>query len=437
MDKPTSTIPLLSGYGNYFETEAVVGAIPKGQNNPQKCPFGLYAEQLSGSAFTMPREKNLRTWLYRILPSVKHGKVVAAPEEAPFLTEGTKLTPERLRWKPLDYSMLVRSTDFIQGLFTVGTQGEPTSRDGVAIHLYIANCSMENKCFFNSDGDWLIVPQEGGLRIQTELGLLPLRPGHIAVIPRGVKFRVELLDGKARGYICEVYTGHFELPDLGLIGSNGLAAPRDFLYPVAYYEEKEVPFAVIQKYGGKLFRFSLDHSPFDVVGWHGNYAPFIYDLSLFCPVNSVLYDHMDPSIFTVLTCKSSVPGLAVVDFVIFPPRWMTQEHTFRPPYFHRNCMTEYMGLIRGIYDAKAEGFVPGSASLHSMMSAHGPDAVTFEMASNVELSPSRVGEESLAFMFETSRMLKLTDWALDPKHLDVNYIDCWQPLKKLASLQVE
>ncbi|GJD06012.1 Homogentisate 1,2-dioxygenase [Galdieria sulphuraria] len=400
MDKPTSTIPLLSGYGNYFETEAVVGAIPKGQNNPQKCPFGLYAEQLSGSAFTMPREKNLRTWLYRILPSVKHGKA----------------TLETFR------------------LLHVG---EPTSRDGVAIHLYIANCSMENKCFFNSDGDWLIVPQEGGLRIQTELGLLPLRPGHIAVIPRGVKFRVELLDGKARGYICEVYTGHFELPDLGLIGSNGLAAPRDFLYPVAYYEEKEVPFAVIQKYGGKLFRFSLDHSPFDVVGWHGNYAPFIYDLSLFCPVNSVLYDHMDPSIFTVLTCKSSVPGLAVVDFVIFPPRWMTQEHTFRPPYFHRNCMTEYMGLIRGIYDAKAEGFVPGSASLHSMMSAHGPDAVTFEKASNVELSPSRVGEESLAFMFETSRMLKLTDWALDPKHLDVNYIDCWQPLKKLASLQVE
>jgi len=255
-------------------------------------------------------------------------------------------------------------------------------------------------------------------------------------------------------FVEQVYSGHFELPDLGPIGSNGLAAPRDFLYPVAHYEEKEVTFTVIQKYGGKLFRFSLDHSPFDVVGWHGNYAPFIYDLSLFCPVNSVLYDHMDPSIFTVLTCKSNTPGLAVVDFVIFPPRWMTQEHTFRPPYFHRNCMTEYMvsnetwycnnfvwtivvqGLIRGQYDAKAEGFVPGGASLHSMMAAHGPDAVTFEKASNVELAPSRIGDESLAFMFETSRMIKLTDWALDPNHLDVHYTECWQPLKKLAALDL-
>eukprot|EP00871_Galdieria_phlegrea_P005251 jgi/Galph1/5727/GphlegSOOS_G4406.1 len=408
--------PLLSGYGSFFETEAVVGALPKGQNNPQRCPFDLYAEQLSGSAFTMPREKNLRSWLYRLVPSVKHGKVTACPEEAPLLKEGTQITPERLRWKPVDYPQSDVPTDFVQGLITIGTQGDPACRDGVAVYVYTANRSMENKCIFNSDGDWLVVPQEGSLCLQTELGLLPLRPGHVAVIPRGLKFRVELRDSKARGYMCEVYNGRFELPDLGLIGANGLAAPRDFQYPVAHFEDKQLPFVVIQKYCGQLFRFHLDHSPFDVVAWHGNYAPFIYDLGRFCPVNSVLFDHMDPSIFTVLTCKSSIPGLAVVDFVIFPPRWMTQEHTFRPPYFHRNCMTEYMGLIRGAYDAKAEGFVPGGGSLHSMMSAHGPDAVTFEKASTAPLNPSRIGDDSLAFMFETSRILKLTEWALNPSH---------------------
>jgi homogentisate 1,2-dioxygenase len=233
----------------------------------------------------------------------------------------------------------------------------------------------------------------------------------------------------SRGYICENRGSLLRLPDLGLIGSNGLANSRDFLTPVAAFEDGDGDFEMIAKFGGKLFRAPIDHSPLDVVAWHGNYAPYKYDLRRFNAINSVSFDHPDPSIFTVLTSPSDTPGTANIDFVIFPPRWMIAEHTFRPPYFHRNIMNEYMGLIFGVYDAKAEGFTPGGASLHNCMSGHGPDAATFEQASSATLEPRYLGD-TLAFMFETRLPLHPTQTALAAPQLQRDYWKCWQGLKK-------
>jgi len=347
-----------SGFGNEFATEAVAGALPIGQNSPQKVPFGLYAEQLSGSAFTAPRGHNRRSWVYRLRPSAAH-----PPFEA--MAAGTLSstfdapTPNRLRWSPL--AMPAAPTDFIAGLFTLGGNGSPAISAGAAVHVYAANRSME-AAFFNSDGELVIVPQHGGLRIVTEHGVLGVTPGEIAVIPRGVRMRVELVDQAARGYVGENYGAPFRLPELGPIGSNGLANSRDFLAPVAAFEDSDRPTQLIQKFQGGLWSTTIDHSPFDVVAWHGNYTPYKYDLARFNTINTVSFDHPDPSIFTVLTSPSDTPGVANCDFVIFPPRWMVAEATFRPPWFHRNIMSELMGLVRGQYDAKAEGFVPGGAS---------------------------------------------------------------------------
>jgi homogentisate 1,2-dioxygenase len=295
--------------------------------------------------------------------------------------------------------------------------------------MYAANASMTTRFFYNADGEMLILPQQGGLRIATECGVVAVKPGELAVIPRGIKFRVELPDGSARGYICENYGQPFRLPDLGPIGANGLANPRDFLTPMAEFDDMEGDFEVISKFLGRLWTSRYNHSPLDVVAWHGNYAPYIYDMARFNCINTVSFDHPDPSIFTVLTAPSAVHGTANVDFVIFPPRWLVAEHTFRPPWFHRNMMNEFMGLIQGEYDAKAEGFVPGGASLHNCMSGHGPDAETFERASTADLNPRRV-DDTLAFMFETRLAVRPTRYALEAKILQHEYYECWQGLKR-------
>ncbi len=420
------TLLYQSGFGNEFATEALPGALPIGQNSPQQAPFSLYAEQLSGTAFTAPRFANRRSWLYRIRPSVLHKPFQQISNRllrsAPF--NELPPTPNQLRWDALP--LPTEPTDFANGLTTIA------GNDGIAIHIYAANRSMQGRYFYNADGELLVVPELGGLRFHTELGILEIAPKEICVIPRGVKFRVELLDKEARGYVCENYGALFKLPDLGPIGANGLANPRDFQIPVAAFEDVKGEFKLIAKFCGNLWEAEIGHSPLDVVAWHGNYGPYKYDLTRFNTINTVSFDHPDPSIFTVLTSPTDTPGTANCDFVIFPARWMVAEHTFRPPYFHRNVMNEYMGLICGVYDAKEKGFVPGGASLHNCMSGHGPDADTFAKASAAELTPQRY-ENTLAFMFESRSVICPTKFAMETPALQSDYFECWQGLKKKFS----
>ncbi|MFR9673966.1 homogentisate 1,2-dioxygenase [Streptomyces sp. TR06-5] len=419
----------LSGFGNEHSSEAEPGALPVGRNSPQRAPLGLYAEQLSGTAFTEPRAHNRRSWLYRIRPSARHPRFVRTGNgtlhSAPFT--GTVPDPNRLRWSPLPEPPA--GTDFVAGLWTIGGNGDVAQRSGMAIHLYACNTSMTDRVFGDADGELLIVPERGGLLLHTEFGLLRADPGHVALVPRGVRFRVELAEADARGYVCENYGHPFTLPDLGPIGANGLANARDFLAPVAAYESEDRPVEVVNKFCGNLWAAELDHSPLDVVAWHGNHVPYVYDLRRFNVIGTISYDHPDPSIFTVLTSPSDTPGLAGVDFVVFAPRWLVGEDTFRPPYFHRNVMSEYMGLVEGAYDAKAEGFVPGGGSLHNMMSAHGPDRETFDRASAAELVPRKV-DDGLAFMFETRWPVTTTAQAMGAEHLQQGYDDVWQGLER-------
>jgi homogentisate 1,2-dioxygenase len=418
-----------SGFGNEFATEAVAGALPVRGNSPQRVAFGLYAEQFSGSSFTVPRAQQRRSWLYRIRPSVMHGPFAPVDSRllrgAPFDEVATP--PDQLRWDPVPIPS--EPTDFVEGLITIAGNGDSMMNAGVGIHIYAANRSMKDRFFYDADGELLIVPELGSITLQTELGVIDVKPREIAVVPRGMKFRVELAGKEARGYVCENYGAPFRLPDLGPIGSNGLANPRDFLTPVAAYEELEGAFELVAKFGGRLWSAKIGHSPLDVVAWHGNYVPYKYDLAQFNVINTVSFDHPDPSIFTVLTSPSETPGVANCDFAIFPPRWMVAENTFRPPYFHRNIMNEYMGLIYGAYDAKAEGFVPGGGSLHNCMSAHGPDAASFEAASAAELTPKYLGD-TLAFMFETRYVIRPTRFALETPLLQREYWRCWEGLQK-------
>ncbi|WP_069814268.1 homogentisate 1,2-dioxygenase [Streptomyces sp. TP-A0874] len=430
--KTAEGLEYLSGFDNEHSSEAVPGALPIGRNSPQRAPLGLYAEQLSGTAFTEPRHLNRRSWLYRIRPSAAHPPFVRADNgalrSAPF-TE-TDPDPNRLRWDPLPEP--AAGTDFLTGLWTLGGNGDARQRSGMAIHLYAANASMTDRVFSDSDGELLIVPERGGLLLHTEFGLLRVEPGHVALIPRGVRFRAVLLDGTARGYVCENYGRPFVLPELGPIGANGLAAARDFLAPTAAYEDRDGPIEVVNKFCGNLWTAVYDHSPLDVVAWHGSHLPYVYDLRRFNVLGSISYDHPDPSIFTVLTSPSDTPGLAGVDFVVFAPRWLVGEDTFRPPYFHRNVMSEYMGLIEGAYDAKSAGpggFAPGCGSLHNMMSAHGPDRETFDRASAAELRPQKI-DDGLAFMFETRWPVTATSQARSADHLQPEYDRVWQGLER-------
>ncbi|MGP4114609.1 homogentisate 1,2-dioxygenase [Streptomyces sp. 4N509B] len=414
------------GFDNQHSSEAVPGALPLGRNSPQRAPLGLYAEQLSGTAFTAPRARNRRTWLYRIRPSAAHppfhpidrGTLRGAP-----FTETTP-DPNRRRWDPIPQP--APGTDFVDGLWTLGGNGDTRQRTGMAVHLYHANSPMTDRVFADADGELLVVPQAGTLLLRTELGPLRARPGHVALIPRGVRFAVELPDGASRGYVCENHGEPFTLPELGPIGANGLANPRDFLAPTAAYDpEPDRAVQLVTKFCGTLWAAELDHSPLDVVAWHGNHVPYLYDLRRFNVIGSISYDHPDPSIFTVLAAPAA-------DFVVFAPRWLVGEDTFRPPYFHRNVMSEYMGLIEGAYDAKAEGFVPGGGSLHNMMSAHGPDAETFRRASDATLTPQRV-DDGLAFMFESPWPMVLTSQALATPSLQRGYDGVWRGLDRTFS----
>ncbi len=422
----SETLRYMTGFGSHFETEAVEGALPKGRNSPQRPAFGLYAEQLSGSSFTSHRHENRRSWLYRMRPTADHRPFVAY-DGAPLFAAAAStepLAPNRLRWDP---PQLPEGRDFVDGLATMLTARKPDELEGCAVHVYRATKNMDGRVFVDADGELVIVPQQGAIELQTELGRLQVAPGSIAVVPRGIKFRVHLLDADARGYVAENYGLSFRLPELGPIGSNGLANARDFESPEAWFEDDDRPTEVVQKSLGHLWTTTLDHSPLDVVAWHGNYAPYRYDLSRFNVINTVSFDHPDPSIFTVLTSPSDVPGRANADFVIFPPRWMVAEDTFRPPWFHRNVMSEAMGLIRGAYDAKAEGFAPGGLSLHNLMSGHGPDVDSWRKASEAELKPAKI-EGTMAFMVETCWPYRPTQWAIDRAQHD--YDAAWAGFPK-------
>jgi homogentisate 1,2-dioxygenase len=422
------TLEYQSGFGNYFSTEALPRALPE-QNSPQRCPYGLYTEQISGTPFTAPRAANRHTWLYRIRPAVTHrpfrhiasGRLTSRFDEV-------EAPPNQLRWNPLPIPSAPQ--DFVDGLVTMGGNGGPHSQSGCGIHLYAANRSMTGRAFYDADGELLIVPQQGRLSLVTELGRLLVQPLEIAVIPRGVRFRVDLPDGAARGYICENFGAPFRLPDLGPIGSDGLACQRDFGSPVAWYEDRDERYELVAKFGGALWSAEMDHSPFDVVAWRGNHVPYRYDLRRFNAIGSVSFDHPDPSIYLVLQAPTETPGVDSVDLVIFPPRWLVMEHTFRPPWYHRNVASEFMGLIHGVYDAKAEGFLPGGASLHNCMSGHGPDAATFEQASREDTTKPRRIADTMAFMFESRYIIRPTRYALESPLLQREYFECWQRLEK-------
>ncbi|KAB7647391.1 homogentisate 1,2-dioxygenase [Polymorphobacter fuscus] len=398
---------MLTGFGNHFSTEAVPGALPIGRNSPQRPPFGLYAEQLSGTAFTMARAENRRAWLYRLRPSALHGAFTPLPE--PVGHSARPPGPNRLRWDPRP--LPETPTTFLASIVPMLSNGDPAALTGVSLATYAATRDMGNQAYFSADGEILVIPRQGRLRIDTEMGQMAVEPLEIALIPRGLRFRVILPDGSASGYLAENHGAPFRLPDLGPIGSNGLANPRDFASPAAWFEDRDEPFELVQKFGGRLWTTTLAHSPFDVVAWHGNLAPVKYDLRRFNTIGTVSHDHPDPSIFTVLTSPSDMPGRANADFVIFPPRWMVAEDTFRPPWFHRNIMSEAMGLITGAYDAKAGGFAPGGLSLHNMMNAHGPDAASWRAATDAVLAPHKI-DGTMAFMLESCWPYRVTDGAM-------------------------
>jgi homogentisate 1,2-dioxygenase len=423
----TSSLNYQTGFGNEFATEAVAGALPQGRNSPQRAPHGLYAELISGTAFTAPRAENRRTWMYRRQPSVVVGayKPYAQALWRTGAVQGVTTPPDPMRWRPV--AIPAEATDFVDGLRTLVANGDADAQTGMAAHLYVANQSMDKRACVNADGEMLIVPQQGRLLITTEMGVLEVKPGEIALLPRGVAFKIALPDDSARGYVCENYGAHFRLPELGPIGSNGLANARDFKTPVAAFEESSTvsgSYEIIKKYGGSLWSARMQHSPFNVVAWHGNLAPFKYDTVNFMTIGSISFDHPDPSIFTVLTSPTDTAGTANCDFVIFPPRWLVAEDTFRPPWYHRNVMSEFMGLIHGQYDAKEEGFVPGGASLHNCMVPHGPDSDAFTKASNADLKPQKL-DNTLAFMFESRYRFVPTAFAMNSGILDEKYADCW------------
>lgn len=421
----------MSGFGNDFETEALPDALPQGRNSPQRCNYGLYGEQLSGTAFTAPSHQNERTWCYRIRPSVKHSaryeKIVLPYWQSAPLVDPDIISLGQYRWDPIPHT--TDKLNWLTGMRTMTTAGDVNTQVGMATHVYLVTTSMVDEYFYSADSELLIVPQEGELRLCTELGIIDLAPMEIAIIPRGLVYRVELVSGPARGFVCENYGQKFELPGRGPIGANCMANRRDFKTPVAAFEDHDAPSTVTIKWCGQFHRTHIGHSPLDVVAWHGNYAPVKYDLRTYCPIGSILFDHPDPSIFTVLTAASGVPGTANIDFVLFRERWMTMEDTFRPPWYHKNVMSELMGNIYGQYDAKPQGFAPGGLSLHNMMLPHGPDQNAFEKASTSELKPEKL-DNTMSFMFETRFPQHLTPFAATEAPLQDNYIDCWDSIEK-------
>lgn len=427
-NRDTAGAHYLSGFGNEFATEALPGALPEGRNSPQRCAYGLYAEQFSGTAFTAPRAANRRSWLYRIRPAVTHSPFERHAHALLDRSAEVEATPNQLRWDPLP--LPATPTDFIEGLVPMAGNGSAQAQLGCAIYLFAANRSMQDRFFYSADGELLIVPEHGSLSIDTEMGRLEVAPQEIAVIPRGLRFRVAPA-ATARGYVCENFGSPFKLPDLGPIGSNGLANPRDFLTPRARFEDLDTPCQLLVKYCGQLWSATMAHSPLDVVAWHGNNAPYKYDLRRFNTLGSISFDHPDPSIFLVLHSPSDTAGTSNLDFVVFPPRWLVAENTFRPPWFHRNVANEFMGLIHGVYDAKSTGFLPGGASLHNCMSAHGPDAASFAKASGADTSVPVQLKDTMAFMFESRMPLLPSRSALGgTPSLQGDYMAHWLDLQK-------
>ncbi len=421
----------MSGFGNDFETEALPESLPVGQNSPKKCNYGLYAEQLSGTAFTAPRGQNERTWCYRIRPSVKHTgrfEKTSYPQwrSAPDIGED-RTSLGQYRWGAVPHS--TEKLSWLSGMHTMTTAGDVNTQTGMASHVYLVNESMQDEYFYSADSELLVVPQEGRLKFCTELGTIELEPKEIAIIPRGLVYRVEVIEGPCRGFVCENYGQKFDLPSRGPIGANCLANPRDFKSPVAAFEDRDTKSRVVIKWCGQFHETWIDHSPLDVVAWHGNYCAYKYDLRTYSPVGAILFDHPDPSIFTVLTAPSGVEGTANIDFVLFRERWLPAENTFRPPWYHKNIMSELMGNIFGIYDAKPEGFVPGGLSLHNMMLPHGPDQQAFEGGSNAPDEPVRLSD-TMSFMFETRFPQHLTEFAATEAPLQDDYIDCWDTIVK-------
>ncbi len=421
----------MSGFGNDFETEALPGALPKGRNSPQKCAYGLYGEQLSGTAFTAPSHQNERTWCYRIRPSVRHvGRLtkIKLPywQSAPSV-ESDITSLGQYRWDPVPIPDAPLT--WVTGMRTITIAGDVNVQTGMAAHVYLVTQSMQDEYFYSADSELLVVPQVGKLRFVTELGVIDLSPQEIAILPRGLVYRVELREGPARGFVCENYGQKFELPSRGPIGANCMANRRDFKTPVAHFEDCETTSRVIIKWCGQFHSCEIDHSPLDVVAWHGNYAPCKYDLRAYCPIGAVLFDHPDPSIFTVLTAPSGMAGTANIDFVLFRERWLVMEDTFRPPWYHKNIMSELMGNIYGQYDAKPEGFQPGGLSLHNMMLPHGPDNNAFEAASRAELHPEKL-DNTMSFMFETRFPQHLTKYAAIEAPMQENYAECWADLDR-------
>jgi homogentisate 1,2-dioxygenase len=412
----------MPGFGNDFETEALPGALPQGMNSPQKVNYGLYGEQLSGTAFTAPSHQNERTWCYRIRPSVKHTHRFKKID-LPYWKSAPHIDPDvtslgQYRWDPVPHAD--KALTWLTGMRTMTTAGDVNTQVGMASHIYLVTESMVDSYFYSADSELLVVPQEGRLRFCTELGVIDIEPQEVAILPRGLVYRVEVLEGPARGFVCENYGQKFDLPGRGPIGANCMANRRDFKTPVAAFEDRDAPSTVTVKWAGQFHETKIGHSPLDVVAWHGNYAPCKYDLRTYCP---------DPSIFTVLTAPSGVEGTANIDFVLFRERWMVAEDTFRPPWYHKNVMSELMGNIHGIYDAKPKGFIPGGMSLHNMMLPHGPDKNAFEGASNAELQAEKL-ENTMSFMFETRFPQHLTRFAADEAPLQDDYIDCWSDIEK-------
>lgn len=411
-----------SGFGNQFETEALPGALPVGRNSPQRCAYGLYAEQINGTSFTAPRAANRRSWLYRIKPTVANWGRFRPMDAGLWRTapcNDPPVPPMPMRWDPIP--LPDGPVGFPEGVRTITTAGDAGSLTGMASHIYVLTRSMRDEYFYNADGEMMFVPQFGSLRLRTELGVIVASPGDLAVVPRGIKFCVELVDRAARGYLLENYGASLTLPERGPIGANGSANPRDFLAPVAAYEDRSGPCRLMVKWGGALWQTDLDRSPLDVVAWHGNHVPYKYDLRRFCPMGPISFDHADPSIFCTMTSPTDTPGTSNIDFVIFPERWLVAEDTFRPPWYHMNVMAEFMGLISGVYDAKTGGgFEPGGFSLHNTMLPHGPDRDAFEKASSSNLAPQKL-EGTLAFMFETRLPQKVTAYAAGLPGLQAAY----------------
>ena len=429
--KNENILKYMSGFGNDFETEALPDALPQGQNSPQKCNYGLYGEQLSGTAFTAPSNKNERTWCYRIRPSVKHSKRYKKIDLSYWKT-APSIIPEitslgQYRWDPIPHSNT--TLNWLTGMRTMTTAGDVNTQVGMASHIYLVNKSMIDTCFYSADSELIIVPQEGILRFNTELGIIDIEPQEIAIIPRGLLYKVEIIEGPARGFVCENYGQKFDLPNRGPIGANCLANRRDFKTPTAAFEDNNQPTKVIVKWCGEFHETEINHSPLDVVAWHGNYAPCKYDLRNYCPIGADLFDHPDPSLYSVLTAPSGIEGTANIDFVLFRDRWLVTENTFRPPWYHKNIMSELMGNIFGQYDAKPTGFVAGGMSLHNMMLPHGPDKDAFEKASNAELRPVKL-TNTMSFMFETRFPQHLTKFAAEEAPLQDDYIDCWSDIEK-------